>query len=105
MRIGQESLNNIRKHAEAIRVEVNLTFQTDAVILSVGDDGKGFDIDEPKEQNGQGGFGLTGMEQRIRLLRGELSVDSKQGQGTVVQVQIPTASGTIQHVYDQDTDS
>jgi two-component system sensor histidine kinase DegS len=91
LRIVQESLNNIRKHAEASRMEVNLTFQTDAVILSVGDDGKGFGIDEPKEQNGQGGFGLIGVEQRIRLLRGELSVDSKQGQGTVIQVQIPTA--------------
>ena len=89
-RICQESLTNIRKHAEATQVSVNLAFERDSVRLEIGDNGMGFDASAPRTRGRGGGFGLTGMQQRARLLRGELNVSSRQG-GTKVEVIIPTA--------------
>ncbi len=91
LRICQESLTNIRKHAQAASVEVTLAYQHDAVRLKVRDDGKGFDPDARKSQPGLGGFGLTGMQQRARLLRGVIEVASEKGRGTRVEVTIPTS--------------
>ena len=91
LRICQESLTNIRKHANANEVSVDLEFHTDAVLLSVRDDGTGFDVASPETSGQLGGFGLTGMEQRARLLRGTLSVSSSKDQGTRVEARIPTS--------------
>jgi signal transduction histidine kinase len=91
LRICQESLTNVRRHAMATEVEVALTFYTEAVCLGVRDNGGGFDPEAVKGRGRQGGFGLTGMEERARLQRGTLEVRSHKGKGTLVEVKIPTA--------------
>lgn len=90
LRICQESLTNIHKHAEATDVEVSLVYQADSVKLGVRDNGKGFDQANMISGEGKGGFGLHGMRQRARMLRGALTVSSQEGQGTRVEVTIPT---------------
>lgn len=89
LRICQESLTNIRKYADANKVHVTLDFGLDAVTLTVKDDGVGFDPESIRIGGAQGGFGLTGMRQRARLLRGDVDIISSPGNGTVVAAKIP----------------
>jgi signal transduction histidine kinase len=90
LRICQESLTNARKHAEATEVNVSLVFGQHTVGLDVKDNGKGFDPETPHSATMQGGFGLTGMEQRAESLGGNLTVRSEKGKGTLVEVRLPT---------------
>ena len=85
-RIAQQSLRNIAQHAGACHVSVDISFSGGAVILSVDDDGVGFD---PEKIRGCGSLGLTGMQERARLVNGTLSVASRPRQGTRVEVEIP----------------
>ena len=91
LRLCQESLTNVRKHAGASEVSVKLTYSADSVDLDVTDNGKGFDVNGPGAGGGNGGFGLIGMEQRARSLGGEMVVKSQMGKGTQVAVKIPKA--------------
>ena len=91
LRICQESLTNIRRHAGATEVKVDLKFYPEAVSLGVQDNGKGFDFKQAKSMGTQGGFGLAGMEERARLLDGTFTVKSQNGKGTLVEVRIPTS--------------
>ena len=90
LRICQESLANIRKHAGASQVSVQVTYLPSNVRLEIRDDGVGFDANAKSEDGMQRGFGLLGMEQRARLIRGELEVKTKQGHGTTISVEVPT---------------
>ena len=89
LRICQESLNNIRRHANATKASVHLTFGPSDVRLHVQDNGQGFSIDNLNGTTEQGGFGLTGMKQRARLLGGTLEITSNEGQGTLIEARIP----------------
>lgn len=91
LRICQESLTNARRHAEATEIRVELTYYPEAVCLGIQDNGIGFDLEAVRAAGRQSGFGLGGMEERARLLRGTLAVRSQQGKGTLVEVTIPTA--------------
>lgn len=83
-RLLQESLGNIRKHANARHVSVELSCRHQEVELRVLDDGSGFTCEDSKK-----GLGLTSMQERVRPLRGHVVIDSAPGQGTVVTVKIP----------------
>jgi PAS domain S-box-containing protein len=85
-RVLQESLQNIRKHARAESVEVKLVRAKDEVLLVVEDSGTGFD---PEEARRKGGLGLVSMEERVRLVGGNLSISSKPGHGTRIEVRCP----------------
>ena len=89
LRICQELLTNIKRHARATEVHVELSFLPEEVCLSVHDNGTGFDFQTTRNADGQSGFGLTGMEQRTRLLGGTLTITSKKGNGTRVEARIP----------------
>ena len=89
LRICQESLSNIRKYADADEVSVTLDFDLDTVTLTVSDDGVGFDPEGIRIGGASGGFGLTGMRQRARLLRGDVDIISSPGHGTMVRARIP----------------
>ncbi len=91
LRICQESLANVRRHARATEVTVELSFNHKAAWLSVEDDGVGIDMDAVKATDGVGGFGLIAMEQRARLLKGNLRVTTEEGHGTLVEARIPTS--------------
>ncbi|MEO6279389.1 histidine kinase, partial [Roseateles sp.] len=80
-RIAQESLNNVRRHASAREVRLKLSVEGDAHVLAVEDDGVGFDTARHRH-----GYGLLGMEERARLLGGEVVVQSSPGHGTVVRL-------------------
>lgn len=86
-RLVQESLNNVAKHAEAKRVwvEINQTAQGPQLMLSVRDDGPGFD---PASTSGSG-LGLRQMQKRVEAVRGIFSVESQAGGGTTITAQIP----------------
>ena len=90
LRICQESLTNIRRHAEASEVSVNLKYQADEVLLSVQDNGIGFDLATVQHEKNAVSFGLIGMRQRAEQLEGQLVVDSTKNKGTLVQLTIPT---------------
>ncbi len=78
-RIAQEGVTNALKHAGASRIDIHLAFGSDALELSVSDDGCGFD---PAAAEVNGHFGLRGMKERARALAAELTLDSKPGRGT-----------------------
>ena len=89
LRICQESLTNVRRHARATEVKVELRSNAKEACLGVQDNGKGFNLEDVKAKGGHSGFGLSGMEQRARILGGTLSVQSQTGKGTLVEVRIP----------------
>lgn len=89
-RILQEALCNVRRHADARRVEVRIRFTATEALCAVVDDGVGFDAERLSEDmGGREPFGLYGMAERARLLDGVCSVTSKPGGGTRVAVRIP----------------
>jgi PAS domain S-box-containing protein len=90
LRICQEALANVLKHANAGRVAVTIAFNEARVHLTVEDDGIGFDPVIPKQwDRDSGGFGLVSMRERAQLLGGELTLESAIGRGTVVKAALP----------------
>jgi signal transduction histidine kinase len=85
-RIVQESLRNIRRHAAAEQVVVQLRSSPDAVELEVADDGHGFDS---ASADFHPGLGLASMEERVRLLGGHWSLTSAPGRGTRIHARLP----------------
>lgn len=85
-RIVQESLNNIVKHAQATEVHIRIKRTEDQVLLTIRDNGRGFTPGITKSESERGGFGVTGMAERARLLGGELMVQAAPGHGAVVSV-------------------
>lgn len=91
-RIVQEALSNINKHAGAGNVRMELSITDENIILSIADDGKGFNMDELKKRKfdkRKGGFGLEGIKERVELVRGSISIDSSPGKGTGIALTIP----------------
>jgi signal transduction histidine kinase len=90
LRTAQEALANVAKHARASRVGLTLSYMEDLVTLDVRDDGVGFEPNV-KRANGStnGGFGLTGMRQRVQRLAGRLEIESEPGAGTAVSATVP----------------
>ena len=84
-RILQEALANILKHAEAVGVTVELTFEQESVRLSVQDDGEGFSVEDVRV-----GYGLDNMRHRAEELGGSCKILSAPGDGTCVMLTLPT---------------
>jgi signal transduction histidine kinase len=89
LRSAQEALTNVRKHAAAGTVEVELRYRPDRVILRVTDDGEGFTPDVKIRASGDAGFGLSGMRARASEHGGVLRIDSAPSGGTTVTVELP----------------
>jgi signal transduction histidine kinase len=81
-RIVQESMNNILKHSHATNAVIQVKRRNETVIITVTDNGIGFD-------QHRYGFGLTGIGERVRILGGFFSVQSKPGAGTTITATIP----------------
>lgn len=84
LRAAQEALANVGKHAGPTTVDVSLRYDDAAVVLSVRDDGVGFDPARPT-----GGYGLSGMRDRVEQVGGTCTIDSRVGAGTTVTAQVP----------------
>ncbi len=91
-RIIQEALQNSSKHAKASKVFVQLSIQPHHLSAVIRDNGSGFDV-QAVFQNPEkwDHFGLRGMNERVKLLSGEVSLESRKGEGTTVTVSIPLA--------------
>jgi signal transduction histidine kinase len=89
LRVAQEALANVAKHAGASRVTVTLSYMEDVVTLDVLDDGGGFDVNQQAARKDGSGFGLTAMRQRVQRLAGELAIESGSGAGTAVSATVP----------------
>ena len=87
-RIFQEALTNIARHAKATEVSIALTRQNGHLLLQMKDNGRGID---PEKLHGAYSLGILGMQERVRLLNGEISIQGEPGKGTRVSVDIPVS--------------
>jgi signal transduction histidine kinase len=88
-RVTQESLRNIKKHAHAKNVTIKLVQEDGSLLLTISDDGRGFDPDIVKNQPG---LGLKSMRERMRLIGGSISYIPRQDQGTTVEARVDISS-------------
>jgi PAS domain S-box-containing protein len=88
-RVLQEALHNAAKHSAVKRMEVELWESPDEIHLTVADLGKGFDVEAA--MRGQG-LGLTSIQERVRLLNGNVEIQSQPMQGTRIHVRVPFRS-------------
>ena len=88
MRVAQEALTNVLKHASASRVRVALAYERRAARLTIRDDGRGFTAGHSYRSSG-GHWGLLGMQERAEQINAELQVISEEGKGTEVDITVP----------------
>lgn len=91
-RIVQEALNNALKHAKANKASVMVDFGKDMVVISITDDGHGFDVSEALKERGDH-FGLLSMRERVELLEGTCRIESAPGRGTSIVACLPIREG------------
>jgi signal transduction histidine kinase len=84
-RIVQEAVSNALRHAGTNTVRVRLDVEGTSVIGEISDEGRGF----VKENRVGAGLGLLGMQERATMVGGRVSIESRQGKGTLVRVEIP----------------
>ncbi|MEU6784682.1 sensor histidine kinase [Nonomuraea angiospora] len=93
LRVAQEALANVAKHASAGRVALTLSYMEDVVVLDVRDDGAGFAPEPPglpaAPASEAGGFGLLSMRQRVTRLAGDFQIESAPGEGTGISAAVP----------------
>ncbi len=89
-RVVQEALHNCARHAQAHSVRIRVRQAADRILLSIQDDGKGFDARRVR------GLGLVGMEERVEHLGGTFLVKSEPGHGTVLDVELPLPAGQME---------
>jgi len=91
--VVQEALGNIKKHAHAKQVWINLSAQGEQLIVTVRDDGQGFDTAQLDPTKGrEGSLGMINMHERAQMLGGDLAITSQPDQGTVVTLSVPLDS-------------
>jgi signal transduction histidine kinase len=89
-RVVQEALSNCSKHAGAKSVRIIVRQELERLLLTIKDDGKGFDVHRVR------GLGLIGMSERVTHLSGTFEVESREGRGTLLRIELPLGSGHIQ---------
>ena len=82
----QEAVQNAIKHGNTRRIDLALSAERDQIELTVSDAGVGF---EPTEALKGHGLGLTSMHERVKLVHGELSIESKPQSGTTIRARVP----------------
>src|ERR1700758_4675723 len=88
-RVLQEALHNATKHSGVKRIEVQLREDSGEIHLIIRDSGKGFDVEAALQGKG---LGLTSMRERVRLVNGTISIESKPMGGTTIHVRVPFGS-------------
>lgn len=89
-RVVQETLSNVRKHAQASKVNLRLQFQEDRLLVEIHDNGKGFDLNQTLDSAIMvGHMGLLGMKQRAEMLGGNVNIKTSDGAGTTIIFSIP----------------
>ena len=85
-RIFQECLTNIARHAKATKVDISLKRDAGELHLQIRDNGKGFNTKKMMEKKT---LGLIGMQERTKIIHGNITINSKPGHGTTVELSIP----------------
>jgi PAS domain S-box-containing protein len=105
-RIAQGALSNVAKHAAATNVDILMTRNDHTVVLSVEDDGRGFDMASLHQRRDiYSGLGLIGMRERSEILGGSFAIASKPEHGTRIQVQIPITGSPHESRRQENTNS
>jgi signal transduction histidine kinase len=91
VRIVQEALNNVRRHADATLVRVRLTAEDERLVVVVADNGCGFD----PGAIGKDDYGLASMNERAQLIGAQLKIDSRLRDGTRVRLELPLAVAAV----------
>lgn len=106
LRIIQESLNNILKHARARTIVVELIFEEELLRMKISDDGRGFDLEATKARRGiRRMAGLKNLEDRVKSIAGELDMFSIHGVGTTINIKLPINERTKRKVTDKSSHS
>ncbi|ADW67639.1 sensor histidine kinase [Granulicella tundricola] len=87
LRIAQEALSNVQRHADASEASVDLRYESDMLVLTIQDNGTGFDPTRAARLEGH--YGISGMKERTTLLGGSLELASTPGTGTTILLTIP----------------
>lgn len=97
LRIAQEAIQNVKRHAAASNMTVRLEYDERALAVAVSDNGKGFVIQPEKPAGAMAGghYGLTGMRERAALIQGSIEIISEPGKGTTVRLHLPTRGRSI----------
>jgi len=85
IRTMTESLTNIAHHAHAQNVEVNVRMKDEGISVSIQDNGQGFDTSSIPS----GHYGILGIKERVRLVNGSFNIQSENGKGTMLKIEIP----------------
>jgi PAS domain S-box-containing protein len=88
-RVIQEALNNAGKHSGVTRFEVQLLEKSKELHLIISDSGRGFDVEAARQRHG---LGLTSMRERVRMVNGTITIESKPMGGTTIRVRVPLGS-------------
>ena len=89
-RVVQEALRNIEAHAAAQHIEMRIIAAGSSILISIKDDGRGFDLGELTKETPQSNrFGLFGMRERVRALNGTIKIQSAPTQGTTIFIEVP----------------
>jgi signal transduction histidine kinase len=99
-RIVQEALNNIVKHSKAKEFSVQLVKHSDKIIISIEDDGIGFENNGEKRASGKSGMGMLNINERALTFNGMVTINSRPGSGTEIIIEIP-----IEKEYEKDQNS
>ena len=89
-RVAQESLRNVERHAAATAATIAVALDDGAVVLTVEDDGRGFDLAEAEER--RPGMGLFAIRERVALVGGTVDIDTAPGAGTRVRARVPAGA-------------
>ncbi len=93
--VAREALTNVRQHAHATSVEVELEYARDRFRLSIRDDGCGMDPQAAAEESSQGHFGITGMRERAQQLEAKIAIFSRESAGTEIELVVPAAAAYL----------
>jgi len=88
-RVIQETINNIMNHSNAIEAVIKITRLEDHLLIAVIDNGIGFNIEGKNYKDSKHGFGLSGIAERIKLVKGEFKIESEINKGTTLRFKIP----------------
>jgi len=89
-RLCQEVLNNVVKYSKASKVTTSLTFMPEYFTLTIADNGEGFNVDEALQHSGdKESTGLLNIRKRATLINADFNIESRQGEGTTVTINIP----------------
>jgi len=86
LRIIQEALSNVRKHASAEHVSIRGVQKQELVLIEISDDGQGF---APEQVDGSSRFGLRGMRERAESIGADFQIASQPGAGAILSLQLP----------------